>query len=367
MRILAINVEIGMGHPNYLDYVLQAIKLIKPQTELTYWDVLTHEKWHNKLFWQVSKQIYLLGAKGGLITDFYTKFRTTSKTPRVPVCSVSSKGFDRILVSHPLLARNLSDVWYIHGEIASPKECVLGNIEKIVVPTEYTAKRLIAQGIRAEQILISGLLIAPDLIADAKGNQLKRLSRIKSEKPLTIGFFISGAYPPPHIKKVVAGIVSATKENHRIIVFLGIHQKKAKSFLRLLNKTKSKETGPEATILFIQGKTRMDYQKRVNRLLPLLDIFVAPSHEYTNWAVGLGLPMLALFPMIGSYAEENFKFAYEQGVVFPLRTIADARTLGKTVSGLRKRGTLLKLVDNGFSKFPIEGAKNTALKILATE
>jgi len=360
MRILAINVEIGMGHPNYLDYVLQSLKSIKPDTEIKYWDVLAQEKWFYKWFWQVSKQVYTLGAKGGLITDFYNKFRTSSKTPSVSVCSVSSKGFDRILVSHPLLARNLSDVWYIHGEIAAPKECVLGNVQKIVVPTEYTAKRLISQGLRAEQILIAGLLIAPDLITDAKENQLKRLSRIKSEKPLTIGFFISGAYPPPHIKKAIAGIISASKENHRVIVFLGIHQKKAKSFLRLLNETKSKETGPEATILFIQGKTRMDYQKRVNRLLPLLDIFVAPSHEYTNWAIGLALPILVLFPMIGSYAEENFKFAHQQGVVSPLRTIADAKNLGKTVSELRSSGTLLKMVENGFGKFPIDGAIKTA-------
>jgi len=86
----------------------------------------------------------------------------------------------------------------------------------------------------------------------------------------------------------------------RVIIFMGTNCKKAKSFLKQLNRRSIQNNKSKATSLFIQGKTRIDYQKRVNHLLSLLDIFVAPSHEYTNWAIGLGLPMLALFPIIGS-------------------------------------------------------------------
>jgi hypothetical protein len=363
MKILAINVEIGLGHPNYLDYVLQAIKQMLPRTEIISWDVLNEEKGLKKMFWQASKGIYSLGSKGGLITDFYNKFRASSKTPRISVCSINSKDYDKILVAHPILATSFDCAWYIHGEIAAPKECALENVKKIVVPIDYTAKRLIAQGVKPEQILVSGLIIASDLVAGATENNLKRVVRIKSNKPLTIGFFISGAYPPAHIKKLIAGIISVSKENQRVIVFLGTNASKAKDFLRTLDNKKKKENTFESTILFVQGRTRSDYQKRVNKLLPLLDIFVAPSHEHTNWAIGLGLPMFALFPMIGSYAVENYQFAYEQGVTYPIQTLIDAQGLGKIIYQLRESGELIKMSERGFDKFPIDGAIKTAQQL----
>jgi len=360
MRILAINVEIGLGHPNYLDYVLQALKQMNPRVEIVSRDVLNEEKGLKKLFWQVSKGIYSLGAKGGLITDLYNKFRSASKTPIVSVCSIISKDYDKILVAHPILAKSFDCAWYIHGEIAAPKECVLENVKKIVVPTDYTAQRLIVQGVKPEQILVSGLTIAPDLVAGAKENYLKRIDRIKSYKPLTIGFFISGAYPPAHIKKIIEGIISVSKENHRIIVFLGIDHNKANEFIRSLDKRKTQENQTESTILFVQGKTRADYQKRINKLLPILDVFVAPSHEHTIWSLGLGLPMFSLFPMIGSYSTENFQFAYEQGVTYPIQTLIDAQSLGRIIFQLRESGELIKMSERGFDKFPIDGAIKTA-------
>ena len=363
MRILAINVEIGLGHPNYLDYILQAVKKLQPRTEIDCWDVLTQERGVRKLFWQTSKNVYSFGAKGGVITDLYNRFRSQSKTPRLPVCSMNSKGFDKVLVAHPVLAPNFECAWYVHGEIAVPRECVLVNIRKIVVPIDYTAKRFIAQGIKPTQIFTSGLIIAPDLIASAKENYLKRIERIKSGKSLTVGFFISGAYPPAHIKKTIEGIVSVSKENHRVIVFLGIDYNKANKFIRSLNKRKTQENQTESIILFVQGRTRADYQKRVNKLLPILDVFVAPSHEHTIWSLGLGLPMFALFPMIGSYAAENYRFAYEQGVTYPIQTLIDVQGLGKIIFQLRESGELIKMSERGFDKFPIDGAVKTAQQI----
>jgi len=364
MRILAINVEIGLGHPNYLDYVLHAIKKQQPKTEIDVWDVLTDEKGLTKIFWQISKRTYSIGAKGGLITDFYNKFRNASNMPNISLCHIAKEKYNRILVSHPMLARYLECVWYIHGEIAAPRESILTNVQKIIVPIDYTAKRFISQGLRPAQILQTGLLISPDLITNAKENYLTRLSRIKSDKPLTIGFFISGAYPPAHIQKLIAGIISVVKQHQRIIVFLGTNANKAKQFLRALNRKKKEVDVFESTILFLQGKTRLDYQKRVNNLLPLLDVFIAPSHEHTNWAIGLGLPMFVLFPMIGSYAEENYKFAEKQEVAYPLKTLNDAGKLGETVQRFKSSRVLEKMVENGFDKFPIDGAIKTAKAIL---
>ena len=44
------------------------------------------------------------------------------------------------------------------------------------MPTTYTANKFIAQGIEPEQVLITGLLLSLDLVANAKENYLKRVS-----------------------------------------------------------------------------------------------------------------------------------------------------------------------------------------------
>jgi len=361
MRILAINVEIGFGHPNYLDYIIQTLKQTRSGIEVDCWDVVNQEKGLAKLFWQVSKKIYVIGAKGGVITDLYNKIRQRATIPNLPICTIPEQDYDRILVSHPLLARYLQNVWYIHGEIAAPQECRMCNVDKVIVPIEETKDKFVEFGVKPDNILVTGLLIDEDLVNCAEENYQKRISRIKSDKALTIGFFISGAYPEPHIKKIITAISSISKENHRAIVFIGTEIKKTREFIKRLNKIQAQT---KSSILFVQGKDRRDYVKRINRLIPLLDCFIAASHEHTNWALGLGLPMFVLFPMIGSYAIENFKFAYEQGVAYPLQSIADAQNLDKIILQLRDSGELIRMGQRGVGKFSIDGAKRTAMEII---
>lgn len=367
MRITAINVEIGFGHPNYLDYVLEVLHRVTPHIEIEYYDVISQAPCFSKWFWLLSKKLYSVGAKGGLYTQFYNKLRESNNVrflPRLGKCDMKS---DVILVSHSLLAQNLAGrVWYIHGEIAAPKECAVCNVEKIIVPTDMTKQKLISYGVSSKKILVTGLLLSSDLVGNAKDNFEKRLVRIESNKPLTVGFFISGAYPKPHIDKVITGINSVTKENNRAIVFLGLDYKKGKNFFNQLSRIRDQEKNFRSSILFIQGKNRQDYQKRVNRLLPLLDIFVAPSHEHVNWALGLGIPMFALFPMIGSYSKENFEFMKKQGVALPILTITDAQNLSQTISELRDKKTLIQMAKNGFEKLPINGAVNTTQELIKT-
>ncbi len=367
MRVLAINVEIGLGHPNYLDYVLQAIREREPKTEIIIWDILKQEKGLSRLFWQTASHVYQIGSQGGVLTKVYNQLRQGKKTVPIQLCRLPDGKFDRIITSHPLLANYLKRVSYIHGEIAMPKECTLENVEKIIVPIEYTKNKLLKQETMPGKINISGLLIASELARCAHEHFEKRITRIKSDKPLTIGFFISGAYPTPHIKKIQNSLTALSDEQHRLIVFLGVKTKKANDFLRQLNRNLKDKNQQKSSILFITGKTRNDYQIRVNRLLPLLDIMVAPSHEHTNWAVGLGLPMFALFPMIGSYAQENYDFAQKQQMVYPIRTTDSAKNFGNIVDKLRQSGELLKMAENGFNKFPIDGVDNTARIILENE
>ncbi|MCX8015592.1 MAG: hypothetical protein N2748_06180 [candidate division WOR-3 bacterium] len=364
MKLLAINVEIGLGHPGYLDNVLQALKQIQPNIKIDYWDVLTNEKLITKLFWKISKQIYHIGGFGGLFSDFYNKLRQKPITPNLPLCNISTAQYDKILVAHPLLARylDLDKVWYIHGEIGVPIECQVKNVGKIIVPVIEAKEKFVALGIKPEKVYVSGLIVSPDLIADAEANYQKRLSRLQSKRIFTVGFFISGAYPKPHIQKIILSINSITVKGHRAIVFLGIDAKRGKRFITELNRIKNANVS--TSILFIQGKNRQEYQRRICRLLPLLDFFVAPSHEYTNWAIGLGMPMFSLFPMIGSYASENYQFAYNLGVTYPIQTEDDAQSLANIIQQLSESGELVKMAEKGFSKFAIDGAIKTALQIL---
>ena len=181
MRILAINVEIGFGHPNYLDYIVQTLKQIRSGIEVEYWDVINQEKGFTRLFWQASKKIYSIGAKGGMMTDLYNKIRQRANIPIFPICTISKQQYDRILVSHPLLARYLQNVWYIHGEIAAPKECRMCNIEKVVVPINETKEKFVEFGVKPDNIFVTGLLIDEDLVNCAEDNYRKRTARIKSD------------------------------------------------------------------------------------------------------------------------------------------------------------------------------------------
>ncbi|MCX7784978.1 MAG: hypothetical protein N2201_01925 [candidate division WOR-3 bacterium] len=368
--LLAINLEIGLGHPYYLDYVLQAIKIQNPRIPIKYLEVLSREKGLAQYFWRFSEKLYCFGAQGGLSTKFYNKFRASGKghkLARFCLMNIKKEIADKhqvVLVSHPILAHNLNgDIWYIHGEIAAPPECAC-NVKKIVVPTEATKQKLINYGVKSDTVFVSGLVICPDLVISAEENFKTRLLRLNSDKPLTVGFFISGAYPKPHIQKIIEGIISVTKDNFRTIVFTGINQKKTRNFIAQLNQKQNLIFRPKSSIVFIQSKHRVDYQKRVTRLLPLLDIFVSASHEHTNWAVGLGIPMFVLFPMIGSYAIENYQFAKEQGVVYPISTIAEARNLAKVIKELHKSGILAQMAVRGWGKLPINGAYNTAQELI---
>jgi hypothetical protein len=92
---------------------------------------------------------------------------------------------------------------------------------------------------------------------------------------------------------------------------------------------------------------------------------VAAAHERTNWAVGLGLPMFALLPNIGPFAGGNYAFASEQDVCLPLNSINDARELGTAVTELHRTGRLVQMARNGWGRFQLTGAQETARLLLA--
>ena len=147
------------------------------------------------------------------------------------------------LVAHPLLARALSEtcsVWYVHGEIAAPLECAVSKVRKIFVPLKETKDKLINQGADPDSIIVCGLMIEPSLVKNAEKSFDSRLKRINSGKPLTVGFFTSGAYPSEHLRKIIAGVKSIVKSGMKAVIFTGTNLQKFKWFKKEIKKLKRK-------------------------------------------------------------------------------------------------------------------------------
>ncbi len=288
-------------------------------------------------------------------------------------------GFKGIcLVEHQLVARMLSDVcrtWFVHADLASPPECALPGPEKTFVPLEQNEQDFTRNGCPATQLVRTGLMIEPGLVPGAHDAFHRRLERLASDRPLTVAFFTSGAYPEPHVRKLLLALKSVLNSDMAATVFCGTGRKflyRVTRFARGLGIEPAIDDGhiPQSEfrnpqLALVSRPTRREDTAAAVDLIPEADAFVAPSHERTNWALGLGLPMFVLFPMIGTHAEANYRLAFDNGVAYPLQSDDDARNLGATLQKLRASGALAKMASNGFGRFDINGAERIAQAVLA--
>jgi hypothetical protein len=81
---------------------------------------------------------------------------------------------------------------------------------------------------------------------------------------------------------------------------------------------------------------------------------VAPAHERTNWALGLGIPMFIVGPCYGPFAPLNERLLLEAGVA---RSPDDAgfRRFGKMLRDMRQQGLLSAMSRAGWGRFNING------------
>ncbi|MCH9024096.1 MAG: hypothetical protein IH931_02070, partial [candidate division Zixibacteria bacterium] len=93
----------------------------------------------------------------------------------------------------------------------------------------------------------------------------------------------------------------------------------------------------------------------VCRFFEELDFFVAPSHERTNWALGLGLPMFILEPAIGPFSPLNREILLESGVAESLNSAEDSKRFGNKLKELRKSRKLQQMSESGWGKQSITG------------
>lgn len=341
-----------------------------PEYKIEYHTVFEQASSISYLTWQLIRKLYLLGGSGGIITKLYNTIRQKSSSPNPIILKILSSGLDIncedssaiFLVEHPLVARILANrgvpVFYIHGEIAAPDECVIPGITKCFVPLELTKERMVNCGAASESILVTGLLIEPELAKAAEKNFDWRVARLNSNEPLTVAFFISQAYPKPHIDQIAAAVESVVGKGMKAIVFAGTEPLKARQMKNRLDIIR--ERNPQfnsENLKIVISNSRPEENRKTAELMSEVDIIVAASHERTNWAIGLGLPIFVLFPLIGTYAKKNFDFANDRGVAYPITNNDDAKNLGDRLNNLRERDTLKKLMQNGFPTYSLDGAR----------
>jgi hypothetical protein len=379
-EIIAIYTNIGRGHPNYLDNLLSVLQ--KKGVSPTSQTVFQKSKGLSLLSWKLVARLYLLGGRGGITTKLYNWLRQKQTEPSGDSFLIKLLGRDLkrayhdfkgiCLVEHPIVTRILANVcrtWYVHGEIAAPPECAIKGIEKIFVPLEEPKDKLVSCGADPKTIVVTGLMIEPGLVDSAEKSFQDRLKRIESNETLTVGFFTSGAYPKEHMKKIVWGAKSVIDQKMRAVIFAGTRIKKFEWFKKQMknwgvNVIEDRGEGSEkeaiGNVLLVTRKTRQDDTQRAVELLPKIDVFVSASHERTNWAVGLGLPMFVLFPLIGTFASLNFEFAQRQKTAYPLDSLEKAKNLGKIITELRQNGQLTQMAQNGFGVHKINGVREAA-------
>ncbi|MFO7675511.1 MAG: hypothetical protein R6X12_04250 [bacterium] len=354
-RFVAVSSEVGRGHPRYLDSVLEALRRegvadiprVVPR-------------------WRLAHLGYRLGARGGLLTALYDRFR--SGRPSRMLLSLLDEGLRRrlrgcgatVLVDHPLLAHLLGPVCrvgYVHGEIAAPPSAAVATAWRTFVPLPETADRLAAAGAGRETLVLTGLITEPGLADTADAAFAARLRRLESDAPLTVGFFTSGACPRPHLRRIIAGACSCLDAGLNATVFCGTAPRVADRLGRAL--------GNRPGLRLLSTRTRQEDTARAVERFPELDVMVAAAHERTNWAVGLGLPMFLLEPDIGPFAPLNREFALRAGVARSLGGAAGAAALGATLAGLRSAGGLRTMAEAGRGRHPVAGAAAAARFLLA--
>nr|MBN2277046.1 hypothetical protein [candidate division Zixibacteria bacterium] len=383
MRILnIIYTNIGRGHPFYLDGVVDCLKSkCSDKIELKINDVFRLSKGIPHISWRFIRWLYRAGSQGGLLGYGYHRLRQNradkdysraagilARDIRDYVINADSP----TLVAHPVLVGMIADLvptFYQHGEIAVPPEAIRKGCRKIYVPLGNARDYLVSAGIPSANVIATGLCIEKGLLNQAENCFKSRISRIDDDSPLTGGFFSSGAEPREHVNRIILGARSLSQSGNRALIFCrqdGYLQKMLTKYTSLLQYDiqtgenvieEALSSGVPVSVSFGSGE---EENGLVSRLFRYLDFFVAPSHERSNWAAGLGLPMFILHPLIGTFSPFNRQFLIDRGVAVDLRSRREADGLPTLIRKLRTEGGLKDMANRGFGRLPLDGFETIA-------
>jgi hypothetical protein len=365
-KINFLQVEIGRGHPFYLDGIISGI----PAGRLgVVQDVFEVARSSSRLVWRLVRAMYHLASSGGWVGACYSQVRRHNdynqsglmlKWLGRDIRRLHVHRHDPLVVAHPILAAILKgrqNLFYQHGELVAPGESLVRGGHKVLVPLSFTADAFRDADIPAAQIEVTGLCIEPALVAQADKTFQARLVRINEKNPLTGAVFSSGAEPQAHVKAMVAAALSAVQAGGRIRIFAHRHGR-LEAYARAcfaagglsLNSDMSATAECQACLCLYDSRCGMD--ALTARFFPQFDYFISPSHERSNWAMGLGLPMLMAGPPVGSFAPLNWQLLLNARVARPLGHPLD---FGAWLAQQRAGGVLTRLATAGYGQYPING------------
>jgi len=377
-RIDFLYTNVGRGHPFYLDGIVECLPR---ECVGAVADVFTETTGIACSAWRLARYVYESAGASGTYTSVYNRVRKRSDYNRSglllsamgrPLRKLYLRNPNLLVVAHPVLAAILKDkanLVYQHGEVTAPRESWVRGRHRVLVPLSSTADAFIAAGLPSSSLFVSGLCIEPALVAWAETAWRTRLDRIAGSDRLCGAFFSSGAEPQEHVESLAAAAVSAAADGGRVIVFA---RRSGRLMARVVKRFKDRGygleslrsvdelPGPDCEHLICVCDDRRQLDGVTAGLFERFDYFVAPSHERTNWALGLGLPMFIIDPPLGSFAPLNREFLLAASVAETLRGRAEASAFGGRVRELRGSGGLLKMAEAGWGRFDSRGFFNIA-------
>jgi hypothetical protein len=351
-EILFLGTEIGRGHPFYLDGLYEEF-CAKLGREATKANVFTISRGISLRAWKAVRASYHMAGSGQLSSAIYRRLRghpdyeADTWTVRILARDIRrwARGKHAIVVDHPLVAgalRGHPRIWYMHGEMAVPRESAVKSAAGIFVPCEDAANVLASLGVERSRIRMTGLCIERSLRHQAEKCFHERQLRLNGNAPLTAAFFSSGAEPAHHVKALATAAVAFAQAGHRALVFAGRGG-------RL-----EREVGPTSQGLeVVSFSNRSNLDQRTAVEFPTIDVLVSPPHERSTWAAGLGLPIFLVGPDIGPFAPLNRAVLFRKEVAAEIDG-EHAQRFPEMVANLRRRGRLSEMSRNGWGA-PMDG------------
>jgi hypothetical protein len=357
------------------------IECLPPDKIGTVSDVFSANSGAARLAWKLARIVYRGSARGGSISRAYSRLRTQNDFNRGGLAlRVMGTQLRRtylqdatpLVVAHPLLVAILKDrqqLIYQHGEVATPRESWVLGRHRILVPLADTADRFIKAGFDTEQLFVSGLCIEPALTSMSEAAFNSRVDRLSGADTLCGAFFSSGAEPREHVEVLAAAAASAVTAGGRVVIFarragrLGARISALFAAERLaLATAPSVSELPEETVaaLLCLYEDRRELNEYTASLFGNFDYFVAPSHERTQWALGLGLPMFIVDPPLGSFSPLNREFLLASSAAKLIGDVEAASRFGAILTRLHRAGDLGKMAEAGFGRFDTRGFQNIA-------
>jgi len=379
LRLNILYTEIGRGHPFYLDGICDEIRTqYSSHIELNILDVFGLSRGVPLLLWKLVRHFYKKGSQGGFWGRLYAYVRGQHRPCHLgiiekilarPIRNYLRNNSSPTVVAHPLLVPMISDivdVYYQHGEISVPAISLVSGAKMIYAPLEETSHKFTEYGLPADRVVATGLCIEKFLVDSAELNFNDRLLRLNSGENLIGGFFSSGAEPIAHIEKMVKALGSLRKNGQMGLIFCRskgefesaiIRQFQAKVFETATDEGKILEEIRSNKILIFSHSDRQIENRNTQALFKYLDYFMSPSHERSNWALGLGIPMIILHPLIGPFSSINRSILLEANVAEEIISDDEADCFYEKLGLMSKSGKLLLMAKNGYGKYRIDGFK----------